>query len=159
MGLRPTAQLAHYVQTFEEYGIAPFTGGSHMKKLLFFLTVVLFFNIVSTAQGENWKLYYQGAKFKSYYDKDSIHYPQKMKGLLGIKSDKNCIGVWTKDSYKDTYSLLLIYFYCNERKRIVKEQYFYSSDGKNEEKMPLTFEPYVIKPGDENEKLYDILCK
>ena len=62
-------------------------------KMLPIVTFIFLF-LSFAAEGADWKLYAQNAPLEqgiqgnAYYDKDSIAYPYKTKGLLGMKTSQ-----------------------------------------------------------------------
>jgi len=56
----------------------------------------------SQGQCENWKKYFEDKNGKYFYDKDSIHYPQKKKSLFGLQvRNKEIFNVWVYCISKD----------------------------------------------------------
>lgn len=112
-----------------------------MKRLIFVLLL-----IPSLSYASDWK--YLGKNKEGltiYYDKDSIHHPNKIieQGWLGSKKavvNKDVVGVWLKKSSDDP---LLIKLHCSTR------QYGGTSD----------FDLENIPPGSLMETLHAIVCK
>lgn len=112
-----------------------------MKRLILALLL-----IPSIVYAESWQFLWKNREgVYIYYDKDSIHHPEKRieQGFLGSKKaviNKDIIGVWLKFGDKDPS---LVKIYCSTRK--------WQSEG------DLHYDP--IPPGTGLESLHSIVCK
>jgi len=99
--------------------------------------------------GAEWKLYSKEEGWAYYFDKDSIHYPEKKKGILGGDViDKDIVGVWIKIEGEKNLSARII-FRCPQRTFTM-----YKSDGNimSDKNEPIPPDNYI-------EQLHKIICK
>lgn len=120
--------------------------------LMFCFLLAVMVLTASQGQCENWKKYFEKNNEKYFYDKDSIHYPQQKKSLLGITvKNKEIVNVWVRRNKEEGGRLRQIY--CAERLCKGCFMYFVFGDEKVE-----NFKKVPIEPGSEAEKLLKIVC-
>lgn len=131
-----------------------------MKRLT--ILCIAIFSLSSYAEGSDWIFVGEtkDSKQQLYYDKDSIHYPDRYreKGWFGserFKTSKDVVGVWIKwikmTGMKEDRALTNIY--CSSRQISITE---IIKDGKSQREPSAVVN---IQPDSLIEDLYKIMCR
>ena len=125
-----------------------------LLKTIFIFCFLLAVMTLTASQGqcENWKEFFKTGDTAWYYDKDSIHYPQKKKILGLIVRNKEIVNVWTRHKGSAGFGeAILTRIYCVERE----------CDGcgdwiPDSKKLSVSRDP--IEPGSRGESLLKKVC-
>lgn len=124
------------------------------------LIIALFLCLSSCAEGESWKVYAEKDKTIFYYDKHSIRYPFKTKGLFGLrKTDKDYVRVWIRFESGNTKFMSLEEISCSKRIRKAIENLIRKNDTWENFIDPFAGNDYTIVPGTHWDILCNIVCR
>jgi hypothetical protein len=134
-----------------------------MKLLAIALSLVPLF-VMTAIEAADWRLLAGNVPLEAgvvgsvYYDKDSIAYPFKMKGLFGEKPGTSVVAMWTRYVFQQPSKEIknFSYIYCQRRQMTLKSTII---DGHYVYDSPWLNRPFGIEPNTTDEKLYGILCR